>query len=89
MLGTIRKDIVNMIASRHVADPNVGDALRVCRWANGQGYHSILSPCATPGDPARDVLERHSTAVKSIRSEKINSHLSVKLEAIGYDLGLG
>lgn len=88
MLETLRKKIVTTIASRHVAGPELGDALPVCRWAHEKGFRSILSPWARPGETAAQMFERYRDAFDALGSEPLECYVSMKLESIGFDFGL-
>lgn len=88
MLKALRKDVVDIIASRHVAGPNIEDAIRVCRWASGQGLHSIIAPWAKPGDSFEGMYKQFEAALKFVGESKLDGYVSVKLEAIGNDFGL-
>lgn len=88
MLRAIKNNIVKKVAARHVAGTEIGDALQVCRWANGKGFYSIISPWASANEGARDMLEHYKLGVTTLHNEQFNSCLSIKFDAIGYDFGL-
>lgn len=88
MLRAVRKNIVDTIASRHIAGKDVVDVLPICRWAHEHGYKSIVSPWAGPDDPPRKVFDRYKEAFDSMHNETIDWYLSIKLESIGNDIGL-
>lgn len=88
MLRTLKNKIVKKVASRHIAGAEVGDALQVCRWANGKGFYSILSPWAGTDESSRNMFERYKLGVATLHNQDFNCFLSVKLDAIGYDYGM-
>jgi len=88
MLTTLRNNIITKVASRHVAGADIQDALQVCRWANGEGYHSILSPWAGIDESPRNMFERYKLNIATLSTENLNCYLSMKLDAIGFDFGL-
>ena len=88
MLNRLRKNIVNTIASRHVVGTEIGEALPVCRWAEGVGFRSILAPWARSQDSRQAMFDRYRSAMESVAKENFNCYVSIKLEAIGYDSGL-
>jgi proline dehydrogenase len=88
MLNELRKNIVNTIASRHVVGSGLEDALPICLWANRMGFRTILSPWAWPGDDSQIMTQRYKTAFESLQNKDFDCYVSVKLDAIRYDLGL-
>jgi len=88
MLNSVRKSVVNTIASRHVAGSDLEDAIPVCRWADKMGFLTILSPWAWPGDDSRIMFQRYKAVLESSLNKDFNYYLSMKLDAIGYDPGL-
>lgn len=85
MLKKIRHRIKNKIASRHVAGPQVDDALEVCRWAKEEGYSCILSPWKSGDENARSMFESYKLSMAALYNENIDGYLSIKLDAIDYD----
>ncbi|HKI46194.1 MAG TPA: hypothetical protein VKA08_12760 [Balneolales bacterium] len=88
MLKKIRHKIRNQIASRHVAGPQIDDALEVCRWAMRKGFSSILSPWKDADASARSMFESYKLSMTALHNENINGYLSIKLDAIDYDFGI-
>ncbi len=88
MLSTIRDNIVRSFASRHIAGPEIDDALVICKWAAAQDVQSALSPWACSCYPAEDVLSRYISAIMTIDREQLGSYLAIKLESLGRDFGL-
>lgn len=87
MLKTLRKHVVDKIASRHIAGPDLSDALDVCRWTERQGIKSNVSRWAHPEDSIETMFVHYAAILKSIRENSLNSFLGVKLGAIGDDYG--
>ncbi len=79
----LRKRVVRVIASRHVAGPTVDDALRVCRWARNSDYRVILSPWRSPGARPKDMLEQYLRTINTIIDQNIPGYVAIKLNAIG------
>jgi len=88
MLRKVRNNLVKVISSRHIAGSELGDALKVCRWAHSVGYRSILSPWSAPEDNQRSMFDRYSAAIDVLDIGSSDCYLSIKLDAIGYDAGL-
>lgn len=100
MLQTVRNKIITKVASRHIAGPEIKDAIKVCRWAGQQGFGIILSPWAKAIDndaalrsgskimPFKVMLQRYKESIDSIQNVNPNGYVSVKLNAIGYDFGI-
>lgn len=85
MLDALRKQIVNKIASRHIAGPELDDALAVCKWADRQGIGTNLSRWAWPEDSVETMSEHYAAILKSIHDNGLNSFLGVKIGGIGND----
>jgi len=88
MLRTIRNNLVKTIASRHVAGPGINEALVVCRWAQEHELRSILSPWAFPNESVKSMHDKFLASIEAIHNGNLDSYVSVKLEAIGYDMGI-
>ncbi len=88
MLNNLRKRVVHTIASRHIAGREIGDALRVCRWAQTNAYRVILSPWRSPDDSAKNMIARYKEAMRVISDERLDGYVSLKLNAIDSDMGM-
>ncbi len=84
----MRDYVTTVLASRHVAGRELDDALRICRWAESQDYRSVVSPWSGPQDNWHSMFTRYAAALDAISHESPGSYVSIKLEAIGYDLEL-
>lgn len=82
--SAIRKNIVGIIASRHIAGGTIEDALKVCRWAAREHFHSIVSPWRGSGNTPERMLEQYKTAIDIVYRQDLNLYLSVKLDALAY-----
>lgn len=97
MLRAIRNNIVKKVAARHVAGSNIEDALEVCRWAYKECFSTILSPWSdwsnekeSPREKSQrktSMLERFKRGLDAIHTNNFSSYLSIKLDAIDYDVG--
>ncbi len=85
---SLRTRIVGAIASRHIAGESIEDALPVCRWANDMGFSAIVSPWAGSGHSPRSMVGQYMNALDRLSEAKINFSLSIKLDALGYDVSL-
>jgi len=95
MLRTIRNRIIRKVALRHIAGPDINNAMVVCRWADSKGFRSILSPWAdidSNDRPAsivkKNMFERYKLSIDKLNSENLNGYLSIKLNAIDFDYGI-
>ncbi len=87
-IDTVRRSIVNTIASRHVAGRNIEDALRVSRWADRHGFSCIVSPWKGTGDTAEHMHREYKAAIDASYRQFPQSYLSIKLDALDYDTAL-
>ncbi len=88
MLEKMRRSVVEVIASRHIAGRDLGDALRVCRWAAGRGFRAIVSPWGAPDDSPGRMFDFYRAALDAIGTEGFSAYLSIKLDAIRRDAGM-
>ncbi len=88
MFRTVRNRLTSVVASRHVAGPALEDALRICRWAEKASLPQIVSPWGGPSDTSGEMFDRYCEAAEAVHDEKLNAHVSIKLNAIGYDPGM-
>ncbi len=87
LLKTFRKRVVNRIASRHIAGPELSDALTVCKWAELQKMGTNLSRWAYPDDSTETMFRHYAAILKSIHDNDLDSFLGVKIGGIGDDFG--
>lgn len=88
MIGRLRNSIVTVIASKHIAGRELSDAVQVCKWAEGEGFHSIVSPWSGPDDTPEGMLERYKATIDTVRREGVRFYLSIKLDSISGDVGM-
>ncbi len=88
MLTKIRNRVTSAVASRHVAGKNLSDALLICRWAESEGFKTVVSPWAGSLDTPRGMLDRYSAAIEAVRDREDVRYVSIKLDSINYDSGI-
>lgn len=88
MLKGIKDNIIRKVASKHVAGPGIHDAMRICRWADDNGYAIILSPWKITGENALKMLARYKENIIALHDNNLSGYTSIKLDAIDYDFGL-
>lgn len=88
MLGALGKKIVDLLASRNIAGPELEDALLVCRWADQNGFYVNIEPWALPKDTPKSMVERYSTSLNAVKSLSHKPTVGVKVAAFGNDIGM-
>ncbi len=88
MLRKMRDNLTNAIASRHVAGSELDDALRICRWAESEGFRTVISPWSGPQEDSRKMFDLYAAALGAVGTQSGLCYLSIKLDAIGYDEGM-
>jgi proline dehydrogenase len=90
MLPAVPKPVVRRISSRYIAGEELEDALRVVRRVNGEGKLAtidVLGEEITNPDEARAIATDYRRAFEAIEREGLDSNVSVKLTALGLELG--
>ncbi len=88
MLTKMRNRVTSAIASRHVAGHKLSDALLICRWAESEGFRTVISPWAGALDTPRDMFSRYAAAIEAVTEKNDARYVSMKLDSINYDGGL-
>lgn len=86
-LNSFKGKVLNRIASRHIAGPELADALEVCTWASLQGIGTNISRWPYPDDSVEIMFEHYASMLRVIRENKLDSFLGVKIGALGDDYG--
>ena len=84
-LGFVRRAVL-----RFVAGETVDDAIRAIRELNAQGIQTTLAPLGENvenEDDARRATDDYLKVLDAIGSSGVKSHVSLKLTALGLDLG--
>ena len=90
MLPAVPKPVVRRISSRYIAGEELEDALRVVRKVNAEGKLAtidVLGEEITNPDEARAIAGAYRLAFEAIEHEGLDSNVSVKLTALGLELG--
>ncbi len=88
MLDKFKNKAVAVISSRHVAGPDLKDALLIRDWAETRDVGTVISPWIGSLDSPRQVLQLYSDAISAVQPNHLGSHVAIKLSALGYDYGL-
>jgi len=72
-------------ARAYVAGPELGDALRVCRWLSRHGYANTICFWNVGEDSPRQVADAYLAAVGALKQEPFDSYLSIKAPPLKFD----
>jgi proline dehydrogenase len=76
-------------ASRaYVAGPDLTDAIRACHRFSEQGVGSTIGYWDGTGDTKEKVADTYVAALDALMMDRLDSYLSIKVPAIGFDRGL-
>jgi proline dehydrogenase len=90
LLPAVPKPVVRRIAERYIAGEELADAVRVVRRLNDEGKLAtidVLGEEITNPDEARAIAAEYRRAFEAIEREGLDSNVSVKLTALGLELG--
>ncbi len=91
-LPLVPKAIVGRVASRYVAGETLADALRVVRSLNAQGAMAtidVLGEEVGERDKAEAAVAEYLRVFEAIRSEGLDSNVSIKLTLLGLKIDQG
>jgi proline dehydrogenase len=89
-LPAVPKPLVRRISERYIAGEDLGDALRVVRGLNAEGKMAtidVLGEEITNPDEARAIAAAYRETFEALERERLDSNVSVKLTALGLELG--
>jgi proline dehydrogenase len=90
MLPAVPKPVVRRVSSRYIAGETLDDAVRVVRRLNGEGKLAtidVLGEEITSADEARAIAGEYRDSLDAFEREGLDSNISVKLTALGLNLG--
>ena len=89
-LPAVPKPLVRRISERYIAGEQLEDALRVVRRLNVEGKMAtidVLGEEITNPDEARAIAAAYRETFEALERERLDSNVSVKLTALGLELG--
>jgi proline dehydrogenase len=92
MLPAVPRPVVHRLASRYIAGPTLGDAVRVVKECNARGRVAtidVLGEEITRAEEARAIAQAYRDVFETIEREGLGSGVSVKLTALGLNLDYG
>jgi proline dehydrogenase len=90
LLPAVPKPIVRRISARYIAGTELADAVRVVRRLNAAGRMAtidVLGEEVTNVEEARAFAKAYHEVLATIERERLDSNVSVKLSALGLELG--
>jgi proline dehydrogenase len=91
-LPLVPKPIVGRVASRYVAGESLDDALRVVRNLNAEGAMAtidVLGEEVSERDKALAAVDEYLRVFEAIRTQGIDSNVSIKLTLLGLKIDVG
>jgi proline dehydrogenase len=92
LLPAVPKPVVRRISGRYIAGEELDDALEVVRRLNGEGKMAtvdVLGEEIVNPDEARAIAAAYRETFEAIERKRLDSNVSVKLTALGLNLGYG
>jgi proline dehydrogenase len=90
LLPAVPKPVVRRISERYIAGEELEDALRVVRRLNTEGKLAtidVLGEEITNPDVARAIAAAYRETFEALERERLDSNVSVKVTALGLELG--
>jgi proline dehydrogenase len=82
------RPLVRLASRAYVAGPELSDAVRACHRFARRGAASTLGYWNGDDDPPRLVADTYLAALDATTGEGLESYLSIKAPALGFDAGL-
>jgi proline dehydrogenase len=91
LLPVVPRSVVARISSRYIAGPTLDDAIRVVRELNAKGLLAtidVLGEEIANADEAAAIARAYHDVLARIDADELGANVSVKLSALGLQLGL-
>jgi proline dehydrogenase len=90
LLPAVPKPVVRRVSSRYIAGEELSDAVRIVRQVNAEGKLAtidVLGEEIANADEARAIADAYRDSLDAFEREGLDSNVSVKLTALGLNLG--
>lgn len=87
MTYSLKERFVRRLTASHLAGPDLRDALHIRQEAAHRGWMCTLAYWSGPDDTPAAVVRTSMAALESLLADATGGYLSVKVPALGYDIG--
>jgi len=84
----LKNNFIHYIAKKHIAGPNLNDALSICKLAESSGWSTTISVWTGEHVSADENANKYQEIISAIIDSNLNSYLSIKPSAINFSLKL-
>jgi len=88
LMSEILRWVTRYAASSYIAGLETKDAIRVSKLVAEKGFSSTICPWDGPHDAPESVAASYKEALNSIKVEKLDCYLSIKVPSLAYDINL-
>ncbi len=82
----LKDNVINYIAKKHIAGPNLDDALSICKLAENSGWSTTISVWTGKDISADENAKKYQEIILAIIDSNLTSYVSIKPPAINFDL---
>jgi len=82
----LNREITKYLANKHIAGPELTNALIICRMASRSCWANTISVWTAESSGAGENLKKYKEILKAITDNNFNSYLSMKPSALCFDI---